>query len=351
MNDLTRRQLEMERRVYRLEDLADKELARSNAAMMAAQYLGNVLTLEWTPPPPFVWKIKTLKAQALFDTPAVRYSQAYWATLQGSPLGSINYFNLHDGKVFEEMRREKSHMVASSSLSSAAWGHLNGERATDATDPLNPVKDLTVWPWPFDPNTTQPGVNWPNVWYATYLNDPAPDWFTMGGSSAGWPPSQPLRPVGWPTIDWFGAGPQNTYSTQYGVAPREQYLYSTGGITPSYQSVNHTVTWSHGNLYQPIEWSGSSNVSWGDTSRLPANAFCGKIGALDKIASNGGRTFYRAGAAVYFNAHAIPAGTLWQGGPGTVTIPATFIMLEIDPYFLEVPTAFTSPASVKLTWT
>jgi hypothetical protein len=47
MNDLTRRQLEMERRVYRLEDLADKELARSNAAMMAAQYLGNVLTLEW----------------------------------------------------------------------------------------------------------------------------------------------------------------------------------------------------------------------------------------------------------------------------------------------------------------
>lgn len=47
MDDLTRRQIEMERRVYRLEDLADKELARSNAAMMAATYLGNVLTLEW----------------------------------------------------------------------------------------------------------------------------------------------------------------------------------------------------------------------------------------------------------------------------------------------------------------
>lgn len=48
MDDLTRRQLEMERRVYRLEDLVDKELARSNAATMAAEYLGNVLTLEWT---------------------------------------------------------------------------------------------------------------------------------------------------------------------------------------------------------------------------------------------------------------------------------------------------------------
>jgi hypothetical protein len=48
MDDLTRRQLEMERRVYRLEDLAEKELARSNAAMMAAEYLGTVLTLEWS---------------------------------------------------------------------------------------------------------------------------------------------------------------------------------------------------------------------------------------------------------------------------------------------------------------
>ena len=48
MNDLTRRQLEMERRVYRLEDLVEKELSRSNAATMAAEYLGNVLTLEWS---------------------------------------------------------------------------------------------------------------------------------------------------------------------------------------------------------------------------------------------------------------------------------------------------------------
>ena len=82
MNDLTRRQLEMERRVYRLEDLVEKELSRSNAATMAAEYLGNVLTLEWARPPWFTGYPTT--PGTCYGGPASTPAVPSWPTLNRS---------------------------------------------------------------------------------------------------------------------------------------------------------------------------------------------------------------------------------------------------------------------------
>ncbi|CAB5206999.1 hypothetical protein UFOVP184_10 [uncultured Caudovirales phage] len=359
-NEFWRRLVEMERRQQRAQDM-QMTLEEQSAVIVNGGYRGGNFVPPWRlydlgtgfkENPDYPWKIKSLKAQASFDTPAIRFQQAYYATVSNEWLG---YFNMHDGTLFEEMRREKSHMVSSYSYSSAQWGHIDyGGRVGYTAQTASLIQDRTCWPWPFDPEITQPGVNWSNIWYATYLNDPAPDWYTMGGSSAGWPPSQPNRPVSGFSIDWFGADPSVNYSTQFGSAPRGRYLHSIGGITPSYNWIDHTVTWRHGGLYRARENTGSVAIGQYDIS--DSSAFCGKVGVIDVYNPSIGRdTRFRSGAIVTFNNHSIPAGRLWQGSPGTVTIPATFTFLEIGPLLINNGTTYDfhyvqSPASVKLTW-
>lgn len=353
MNDFWRRLLELERRQLLTargqDDLINQVKQMSNSVKSLSE---NFPYQAYTREMNYPWRIKTLTAKASFDNPTVRFQQTYIASMPGDPQGTMNYFNFYDGKIFQEMKRTKAMMINNSFTSTSTWGHVNtGSRATvivynaDGTPSLDnngkviTVTDLTCWPWPFDYNITIPGVNYSNTWYATYLNDPRPDWFAMFMPSVIWPPVQPARPVAASTTDWFET-PETC-----GASGKWNYLYSYGGITPTYNIASDSVTWTHGNLFVPID---SGQTNWGDSSLIQASAFCGKLGSVQQGIPRAGT---RVGATVTFDLHAIPAGSMWQGGPGTTTIPATFRFLEVNSNGLEIPLIVSTPATVTLTWT
>jgi len=372
MNDLTRRQLEMERRVYRLEDLADKELARSNAAMMAAQYLGNVLTLEWNPPPPFIWKIKTVKAQAIFTMPSLVYpEQFYYWTLQGATNPPATAFFIiersepepgwvaPDKKLLYRMALNKKYSVNNAFQSTTVeWSHIDtGHRASgpitnpDGTQSI--VEDQTCWPWDFNPNITQPGQNWSNIWHVTQLADPQPSDFPTGNLVGDrWPPNQPPRAPYRNVfqVDWFGMSPDNyTGINQWKI---EEPFFTTGGIWPTYNATDNTITWKHGSIVTCNEL-GAAQAGGG---LITTDALCGRLGAGDQYNTVTKRTTrFVGGVTISFKSHRIPAGSLWQGGQGTYDIPATLRLSEVaqvsDAAGNNVFRYSETDAIVRLTWT
>ena len=357
----------MERRVYRLEDLVEKELLRSNAAMMATEYLGNVLTLEWAQPPPFVWKIKTLKAQAIFTMPALAFPEQFYYWTFGTSTPVVAFYIIEptapaaggvapDKKLLYQMELNKKYSVSNAFQATAdTWSHIDtGHRASkpitlpDGTP--STVVDQTCWPWDFDPDITQPGQNWSNVWHVTQLADPQPSDFPAGNLVGDkWPPNQPPRAPYRNVfqVDWFGTSPENRTDAQ-----TDQKFFTTGGIWPTYNASDNTVTWAHGSIVTCNELSSASSGG----GLISTYALCGRVGAGSQYNRVTKRdTRFIGGVTISFKTHRIPAGNLWQGGPGTYDIPATLRLSEVaqvsDAAGNNIFSYSATDAIVRLTWT